>query len=317
MGAPQLHAYPSLVLPELRAIMHPVPKCASTDLISFFTQGKHPLFRAADSERDGVGAKYQHFVKDLGETEVSRRMKRDFFSFSFVCHPLKRVVSAYGTINQRTTSGHLVLNGHDPAFLWVPFASISRSREPQRFQQFIEDLSELQLPTLELAPYVTPSMDSALADSALAGASATARHARRACAGCPSFDDLKRARLPHRLLRLFSTKRARLEPLSSVPPTKNTSDVQKLRWFGSKFERLSASYSRGEARAVYEVENDLNGNWGHARSQRFLLGVTDSDGLPRRIDWIGPSHNQNELKPLCSPSGSSAGDLTSRLLARS
>ena len=72
-------------------------------------------------------------------------MKREFYSFAFVCHPVKRLVSAYGTINKRTEGGYALINGRHPALFWPPFARIQRGSEPRRFAQFVQDLTSLRL----------------------------------------------------------------------------------------------------------------------------------------------------------------------------
>ena len=59
-----------------------------------------------------------------------------------------------------------------------------------------------------------------------------------------------------------------------------------LRQAGQTFSNSAAAYLRGEATAIHEVEQVTHA-WGHARSQRDLLSMTDSDGTLRRIDFIG------------------------------
>ena len=251
---PPRRLFPALILPELRAILYPVAKCASTILAEFFANGPKPLFRIAN-ESDGVGSTYGHFVRDLGETEASRRMKREFYSFAFVCHPVKRLVSAYGTINKRTEGGYALINGRHPALFWPPFARIQRGSEPRRFAQFVQDLTSLRLATVEVVPY----------------ASASWNHSLRA---------VTRA--------LVRDSRSALTPLSihNLSHSKTALD-KKLRGRITSFARLSEGYQNGEASALYEVENSMVTEWAHAHSQRSLLNMTDSDGVERRLDFLG------------------------------
>jgi hypothetical protein len=146
-SAPQPRSQSVMVLPELRAILIRHPKCASMTTMEFFRAGRRPLFRPATKENDGVGAVMKgfgdmdDFVHDLGETAASRRMKREFFTFSFVCEPFRRLVSAYGTITRRSKEHGGALQIY-PSTAWYtpPFANISRWDEPRRFEQFAEDL---------------------------------------------------------------------------------------------------------------------------------------------------------------------------------
>ena len=112
-------------------------------------------------------------------------------------------------------------------------------------------------------------------------------------------------------IRYFASIREALGSSEAIelPEAKRTPQRAKLAWFASKFERLSRGYRRGNASAAHEVENSMCGNWGHARSQRDLLGATDSDGAVRRIDFLGRvesfSRDLRALLSLLTPSGPS------------
>lgn len=255
LGVPRLRLFPSLVLPELRAMFHPVSKCASSTLTDFFAKGPKPLFRTADA-RDGVGSLAGHFVQDLGQTAESRRMKRDFMSFTFVCHPLKRLVSAYGTINKRTDGGYVVLSRQSPAYFWPSFTKLPRFAEPKRFEQFVKDLDSLKLSTLEILPYADAQWNGSL----------------------PMWlNDTLALHPPSRLVPIDMRELSRT----------NTAYSRRLHSVLSSSSRLAERYRRGDTSAVYEVENSACTNWAHVTSQRALLGMVDSDGAPRRLDFIG------------------------------
>jgi hypothetical protein len=256
LGLPRAASHVAIVLPELHAIFYPIAKCASTALVQFFARGPKPLFRFADRKHDGMGAMYEHFVKDLGETEESRRMKRNFFSFAFVCHPLKRLVSAYGTINRRSSGGAVVMNGDAPAIAWPPFTQLARSREPQRFQQFVKDLHVQRLTSLELWPYRTSWSDTRQLPLAENG-----QHWR--IERLNSSDDHAMSKINH----VFSL------PARSM----------------QRYASLAAAYRSRNASAMFDVEGSVVGTWSHATSQTSLLPPyrTDSDGTPRRLDFLG------------------------------
>ena len=230
------------------------PNAPSTILAEFFANGPKPLFRIAN-ESDGVGSTYGHFVRDLGEAAACTENVGEFYGFAFVCHPVKRLVSAYGTINKRTEGGYALINGRHPALFWPPFARIQRGSEPRRFAQFVQDLTSLRLATVEVVPY----------------ASASWNHSLRA---------VTRA--------LVRDSRSALTPLSihNLSHSKTALD-KKLRGRITSFARLSEGYQNGEASALYEVENSMVTEWAHAHSQRSLLNMTDSDGVERRLDFLG------------------------------
>jgi len=145
---PHERAISAMILPELRAILIRNPKCGSSALWSFFKNGSHPLFRRA-GRIDGIGKCHLgesndtcDYVWDLGETESSRKMKDDFFTFTFVCHPLHRLISAYGTITHRGDSGGGFWANAESCF-HPPFTKMSRFDEPLRFNTFVQDLSNL------------------------------------------------------------------------------------------------------------------------------------------------------------------------------
>ena len=57
------------------------------------------------------------------------------------------------------------------------------------------------------------------------------------------------------------------------------------------FERHATDYRHGEPLSVFEVDNGFAHTWGHARSLRYLLNMTDGDGVPRRLDFVGTVEN--------------------------
>lgn len=157
---PNARAMSAMVLPELRAIMIRNPKCASTFLWNFFKAGNSSIFRRA-TNKDGVGQRHLEgdFVLDLGETESSRTMKRDYFTFAFVCNPFHRLVSAYGTINHRGHGGGFMQNASTRTLFRLPFTKLPRIEEPQRFQTFVENLGNLESTYEDDIRFSNPTID--------------------------------------------------------------------------------------------------------------------------------------------------------------
>ena len=263
-GSHPLRLYPALVLPELKAIMLNVPKCASTELRTFFTGGQQPLFRRADPAVDGVGRmhttmddKHQGMVFDLGETNASRRMKRDFFTFAFVCSPLQRLVSAYGTISGRLNGGLLSFpfrGGNGTLEVYPLFAQLNRSFEPERFERFTRDVGAMRLTTLE----------------------------QQAAANVLAFESepfLESLRAQGCTLRTFPTR-----PFWGMP-----SDPL-LRRYLQNYRRghLLGTRADGPVHAsTYFLEMGWLNTWAHARSISSFLTISDSDGTRRRLDFVG------------------------------
>lgn len=93
-------------------------------------------------EHDGVGRGHMlnsgYYLMDLGKTAASRRMKRDYFTFTFACDPFRRLVSAYGTITARGPGGGGAIMRE--GLFAAPFTHIARTDEPRRFETFVRDL---------------------------------------------------------------------------------------------------------------------------------------------------------------------------------
>lgn len=280
---PRRRTVPAIVLPNLRSILIHVPKCASTELHEFFTHGKG-IFKRAGAE-DGMGLMHPMrgdpvgLVADLGETKLSRRAKREFFTFAFVCNPTKRLVSAYGTINKRATSlnfdklnarpykggglvafdggGTLTLNpgsapGHglsSQSILVPSFATMLRTEEPARFARFVSELHAWNLSTLEMWPYAVETSQQDVQMRAALRAMTAAAHGA----------------------------------LVTVPEVSGKAGITKAR----ASRDVGSAFRRGEPSAVHVVEHIETGNWNHARSMVDYLTVPDTDGEPRRLDFVG------------------------------
>tara|TARA_B110001452_G_scaffold87255_1_gene71300 strand:- start:466 stop:2151 length:1686 start_codon:yes stop_codon:yes gene_type:complete len=280
---PRRRTVPAVVLPNLRSIHIHVPKCASTELHEFFTHGKG-LFKRAGAE-EGMGMMHAMrddpvgLVVDLGETKVSRRAKREFFTFAFVCNPVKRLVSAYGTINKRSASlnfdklnahpykgggivnfdgggtlhlkpGSASSHGLSSQSILVPsFATMPRTEEPARFARFVSELHTWNLSTFEMWPYAVDTSQQDVQMRAGLRAMSTAGHGA----------------------------------LVTVPDVSGSAGSSKTR----ASRDLGLAFRRGETSAIHNVEHIETGTWNHARSIVDYLTVPDTDGEPRRLDFVG------------------------------
>lgn len=244
-NTPPLKMFPALVMPELKAIYYLVPKCASSEIVKFFKEGRKPLFRWINNN-DGIKnlEKPSKLVMDLGENNITKNIKRNFFAFTFVCNPIHRLVSAYGTITNRAIGDGMVISNHNsnPKIYIPQFTVIPRKSEPSRFHQFVHDMVRHNLTGFERNSYYNES---------------------------------------------FTYNNMKSTPFSNIDKSKK----ERFRKIMPLYKELSNGCKKSDPSSVFEVENGMMHAWSHARSQTYLLNMTDSDGSQRRLDFIGRVEN--------------------------
>ena len=78
-----------------------------------------------------------------------------------------------------------------------------------------------------------------------------------------------------------------LVPLDTKKLSQGSGYERKLATKLGDYNLLATGYQRGVTSAIYDVEDSVCSTWSHAQSQRSLLSMTDSDGQPRRLDFVG------------------------------